>query len=63
MIFSYPEDEDSMVEAFLKKSRRYHVEGCTYCARYKKGEMFPPHDASENCESGSHSHCTCDTCF
>lgn len=25
--------------------------------------MMPWHDASENCESGKHEHCTCDTCF
>lgn len=38
---------------------------CAYCDRERaQGVNFhPPHDASPNCESGKHSHCTCDTCF
>lgn len=24
---------------------------------------LPPHDASRNCESGKHNHCSCDLCF
>ena len=43
--------------------RRQHVPGCTYCDRFQPTEMFPPHDASDRCESGKHNHCTCDTCF
>lgn len=42
--------------------RRTRVEGCEYCERNGDG-MMPPHDASLNCRSGGHSHCTCDTCF
>jgi len=36
---------------------------CPYCVREGKGNFCPPHDASEACESGKHSHCTCDYCF
>ena len=25
--------------------------------------LMPRHEASSNCESGRHNHCTCDTCF
>lgn len=25
--------------------------------------FMPSHDASRHCESGRHTHCTCDTCF
>ena len=47
-----------------KKVRRIHIpEECTYCAKFKKGEMFPPHDPSDFCESNSGPHCTCAWCF
>lgn len=36
---------------------------CAYCDAHRPNEMMPPHDASPRCESGKHSHCTCDTCF
>lgn len=26
-------------------------------------EFHPSHDASSRCESGKHSHCSCDVCF
>jgi len=30
----------------------------------KMMDIFAPrHKASENCKSGKHDHCTCDTCF
>jgi len=49
----------------LKPTRRYHLKPgeCHYCDKHKPGEMMPPHDASSRCESGKHSHCTCDACF
>jgi len=25
--------------------------------------FHPPHDASPNCESGGHNHCSCNVCF
>jgi hypothetical protein len=34
---------------------------CEYIAA--NGGFGPPHNASPKCESGRHSHCTCDTCF
>lgn len=38
---------------------------CTYCdLEYDKPTgFFPPHTASPRCQSGHHSHCTCDICF
>lgn len=37
-------------------------ETCETCRTYR-GQMAPPHQASKNCESGGHDHCTCDVCF
>ena len=38
---------------------------CKYCdkCRERGDTFFPPHDASLNCRSGCHSHCSCGTCF
>lgn len=38
---------------------------CAYCDREREAgnSFFPPHDASQHCESGKHAHCSCDTCF
>jgi hypothetical protein len=36
---------------------------CSFCDKYRDDPMMPPHTASDRCESGKHSHCTCDTCF
>ena len=58
-----PRNVEDMLRAFPdKKRRRNKVEGCAYCEEHGDG-MMPPHDASPNCQSGGHSHCTCDTCF
>lgn len=35
---------------------------CSYCDG-EKGDFHPSHDASEHCESGKRSHCSCDQCF
>lgn len=35
---------------------------CKYCDE-NRGQFKPPHDASQNCQSGKHPHCSCDTCF
>lgn len=45
--------------------RRTRIQGCTSCDSYGHGKysMGPPHDASNSCQSGKRSHCTCDTCF
>jgi hypothetical protein len=44
--------------------RRKYVDGCKTCADIKAHEGHgPSHDASARCESGCHSHCSCDTCF
>jgi hypothetical protein len=36
---------------------------CAYCDRTRSHSIAPSHDASPNCQSGKHPHCTCDTCF
>ena len=38
---------------------------CSYCdrARAEGDKMMPSHTASSMCESGKHSHCTCDRCY
>lgn len=35
---------------------------CRYCDEHVS-EFHPPHDASDRCESGGRSHCSCDVCF
>lgn len=39
--------------------------GCQTCERELAAgnTFFPPHVASDRCESGKYNHCTCDTCF
>jgi hypothetical protein len=38
--------------------------GCPTCDTDPDGKaMMPPHEASSKCESGKHTHCSCDTCF
>lgn len=38
---------------------------CTTCdnERRVKSDFHPPHDASPECSSGGHPHCSCDVCF
>lgn len=45
--------------------RRHWLEPgeCKYCDDSRTDQMMPYHDASRNCESGKHHHCTCDTCY
>jgi hypothetical protein len=51
-------------QAKQARRRQYRVEGCSTCARDPEGnQIMPPHDASNRCESGRRSHCSCDTCF
>lgn len=40
-------------------------EPCAYCDDMQARGMtfYPAHKASDNCKSGKHNHCTCDTCF
>lgn len=52
----------------LVRPKRLHkapLGECACCDRERQASnMFHPfHDASEQCESGKHSHCSCDTCF
>lgn len=38
--------------------------GCRVCLGRKQiVELMPNHEAGSGCESGRHSHCTCDRCF
>jgi hypothetical protein len=54
-------------QEIMRLSKRHKApEGeCTYCDRERaeNNNYHPSHDASERCESGKHSHCSCDTCF
>jgi hypothetical protein len=36
---------------------------CETCEAAKDHGGGPPHDASPDCKSGGHKHCTCDVCF
>jgi hypothetical protein len=49
----------------LSTNRILRDPDCEYCRQIveEDGGMGPYHDASPNCESGSRTHCTCDTCF
>lgn len=44
-----------------RRHRLAHGE-CRYCDE-QVSEFHPPHDASDGCESGGRSHCSCDVCF
>ena len=47
-----------------RPTRRSRVENCSTCATDPNREkLMPPHDASNQCESGKRDHCSCDTCF
>lgn len=65
-ILPFREPEQSPAPLY-RGPRRYLLEPgeCPYCDRLRdeKAYLYPPHDASQNCRSGKHSHCTCDTCF
>ncbi|MEK6880048.1 MAG: hypothetical protein AABY22_10590 [Nanoarchaeota archaeon] len=55
-----------MKSKFIIIRRKYWDENCKFCLEQdplNSGVMFPPHEASESCESGKHEHCTCDVCF
>jgi len=43
----------------------FYTPGCGDCDRYKAEgtRHFPPHTASDRCESGKKAHCACDVCF
>jgi hypothetical protein len=48
-------------QAAKNPTRRGRLAGCSFCDEHPG--LMPPHDASSRCESGKHSHCTCDVCF
>lgn len=56
-----------VINALRSKSRRHLLPKgeCAYCDRERAtGNTFHPlHDASDRCESGKITHCSCDTCF
>lgn len=67
MSIERPKDLQAAVNSLRISSRRHQVDdgACPYCDREKAaGNTFhPSHDASENCQSGKYSHCSCGTCF
>jgi len=58
---------DSDKKWLQSKERRHQVPPgeCKICdsERAANNKFHPPHDASSRCESGKHSHCSCDVCF
>lgn len=52
-------------DAGMVATRRHWlpVGECKYCDDARNDSMMPYHDASKRCESGKHSHCTCDNCY
>lgn len=57
------------VQAEYRRPSRYLHKAppgeCTYCDRERSynNNFHPSHNASPNCRSGGHNHCSCDTCF
>lgn len=55
------------VNALRSTNRRHKLPqgDCAYCDRERADgcSFHPSHDASEDCYSGKHPHCSCDTCF
>lgn len=60
-------EEQKRKAGFLPRRSVVRDGTCEYCTKWGpaegKIEIFPHHDASPRCQSGKHSHCTCDTCF
>ena len=48
-----------------KRRHKAPLGECRYCDRERTAatDYHPSHDASDACQSGKHSHCSCDTCF
>ena len=57
--------QDKPIPIPKHQMRRSRVDDCTFCQKLiAEGTSFaPPHDPSYGCESGKHTHCSCDTCF
>lgn len=59
--------ENDRLRKLIARRRRHKLEPgqCAYCDRERaaNNDFHPSHDASERCESGKHSHCSCDACF
>jgi len=65
VVSSMPDKSGNEIHSAIEKAlsaRTYHDPTCQFC-RANHGEMYPPHDASQNCESGKRAHCSCDVCF
>ncbi len=58
-------DESYLTNLYIEitPKRQLHKPDCPTCSQYAPDAMFPPHDASAQCESGNQNHCTCDVCF
>lgn len=44
------------------KGRIFNAADCESCVA-NKGKIAPPHESSRRCQSGGHTHCSCDVCF
>jgi hypothetical protein len=58
-------NENKEQKIFVEKIEIDRSGNCSYCNNeLAKGNIhFPPHDASDMCESGKRNHCTCDMCW
>lgn len=52
-------------QAPARRQHKLEPGQCAYCDREREdgNDWHPSHDASQNCQSGKHPHCSCDTCF
>lgn len=61
---SEPDADGTVTVTELVSDRPSWVEkDCAGCAGNAPGGFFPPHTATDRCQSGRHNHCTCDSCF
>lgn len=68
LIYGYTQAEWSDLtqeERYLKTGHLAPSGECSMCDRFRTGDdpMMPHHEASDRCQSGKRSHCTCDTCY
>ena len=57
-----PQREVPLIEIVIEEVDGIPVMVDVPCPACLRGDPTP-HNASERCESGGYSHCTCDTCF
>ncbi len=60
--FTPTDEQSSIVE---RRRHKLPPGECMTCdhERELKNDFHPSHDATKQCQSGKHNHCSCDTCF